>query len=374
MIKPAERESLQSVPIPELPVLDFKTIEFYVGNAKQAAYYYNAFFGFDIVAYRGPETGFRETCSYVLRQNTIQFVLTSALVPGHPVEEHISLHGDGVKDIGFTVSEVTEAYQLAIHRGALSVLEPFRVQDEFGWVERATVATYGDTTHTFINREHYTGVFEPGYIEHHLAGKPIGLQRVDHIVGNVEKHRMEDWVHFYENIFGFYVLREYDEKDISTPYSALISKVMANQSGTVKMPLNEPVQGLWKSQIQEFIDFYKSAGVQHIAISTDDIMSTVKELKERGVRFMTVPETYYTQLSERVGDIAESVNELAKLGILADRDEGGYLLQIFTLPVQDRPTFFYEIIQRHGAEGFGKGNFKALFEAIERDQERRGNL
>lgn len=358
----------------ELPVLDFATMEFYVGNAKQAAHFYNRMFGFDIQAYRGPETGCRDTASYMLQQNNIRFVLTSALTPDHPVAEHVRLHGDGVKDLGFYVSDVEEAYHVAIQRGATSVQPPTTLSDAHGEVYKATVATYGETTHTFVRHDAYTGAFEPGFEPHFVPGKGIGLQRVDHIVGNVEQGRMNDWVSFYEKVFGFYVLRHYDEKDISTPYSALVSKVMANRSGTVKMPINEPAVGARKSQIQEYLDFYHSAGVQHIAISTDDIIHTVSALRQNGLELMTVPEAYYDNLSQRVGDIAEPLAELAKLGILVDRDDGGYLLQIFTLPVQDRPTFFYEIIQRQGAEGFGKGNFKALFEAIERDQERRGNL
>lgn len=374
MIQSLGKDSAVTENPTELPVLGFEAIEFYVGNARQAAYYYNKLFGFDIVAYRGPETGYRDTCSYVLKQNDIRFVVTSALSPEHPVATHVHRHGDGVKDIGFRVPDVTEAHHLAVQRGATSMQSPITLKDEHGIVSKATVATYGDTTHTFIHREGYQGFFEPGFMSFEVPGRALGLKRVDHIVGNVESGQMEEWVRFYERVFGFYVLRHYDEKDISTQYSALVSKVMANRSGTVKMPLNEPAKGLKKSQIQEYLDFYGSAGVQHIAIETDDILFTVRALRERGVMLMTVPEAYYDSVTTRVGSIRESLTELAELGILVDRDDGGYLLQIFTQPVQDRPTFFYEIIQRQGAEGFGKGNFKALFEAIERDQERRGNL
>ncbi len=374
MTPPMTNPNANSTSVSEIPVSDFAAIEYYVGNAKQAAYFYNKLFGFDIVAYRGPETGYRETASYLLRQNNIQFVVTSALLPDHPASLHVQRHGDGVKDIGMKVSDVEAAYRLAVDRGATSVQAPITLEDEFGVVTKATLATYGDTTHTLVSKEGYQGVYEPGFKPLHVPGRSTGLKRVDHIVGNVETGFMDHWVRYYESVFGFYVLRHFDEKDISTQYSALVSKVMANRSGSVKMPINEPAAGLRKSQIQEYLDYYGSAGAQHIAIATDDIIETVSALRQNGVDLMTVPQAYYDDIAQRVGDIAEPLAELAKLGILIDRDEEGYLLQIFTQPIQDRPTFFFEIIQRQGSEGFGKGNFKALFEAIERDQERRGNL
>ncbi len=374
MIQHLEREAMPSSQQSELPVLDFQTIEFYVGNAKQAALYYNKLFGFDIVAYRGPETGHRDSCSYVLRQNNIQFVMTGALQPDHPVAQHVHQHGDGVKDIGFAVSDLNQTIELASRRGAVVTHSAASLADEGGVVHKATIATYGDTTHTFFECEGYHGVCEPGFEPRHLPANPVGLQRVDHIVGNVEKGRMEHWVRFYENVFGFRVFRSFDQSDISTQYSSLVSKVMSNASGTIKLPINEPAEGVWKSQIQEYLDFYGSPGVQHIAISTHNIIETVDALRANGVDFMTVPQTYYDSIAERVGEIREPLQALADLGILIDRDEEGYLLQIFTQPVQDRPTFFFEIIQRAGSEGFGKGNFKALFEAIERDQARRGNV
>jgi 4-hydroxyphenylpyruvate dioxygenase len=374
MIQPMEKEAVMTQAVPELPVQDFQTVEFYVGNAKQAAYFYNKLFGFDIVAYRGPETGFPEAASYVLKQNSIQFVLTTGLSPDHPASMHAQRHGDGIKDLSFKSNNVKAAYTQAVERGATSVMIPTLFKDEFGVVEKATIATYGETTHTFVDRSQYNGIFEPGFTERKVLAEPVGLQRVDHAVGNVEKGKMDEWVRFYESVFGFYVLRHYDENDISTQYSALVSKVMANQSGTIKLPINEPAEGLKKSQIQEYLDFYKSAGVQHMAISTKDILSTVKTLRQRGVELMSVPDNYYTELQERVGNIQEPIEMLKELGILVDRDDEGYLLQIFTQPMEDRPTFFFEIIQRQGSEGFGKGNFKALFEAIERDQAKRGNL
>lgn len=374
MIEDLQKTAMTQAPVQELPVLDFADMTFYVGNAKQAAHYYRQLFGFDIVAYRGPETGHRDTCAYVLQQNQITFVFTAALSADHAVAQHVYHHGDGVKDIGFKVSDVQQAYETAIARGARPVQAPYTLQDESGTVHKAIVATYGDTTHTFIDRSGYQGIFEPEFQPYHLPGQSTGLQRVDHIVGNVEEGLMDQWAEFYQKIFGFYVFRYYSDKDISTQYSALVSKVMANQSGTVKMPINAPASGLKKSQIQEYIDYYKSAGVQHLAISTPDIIQTVRCLRANGVELMRVPQTYYDEIAQRVGHIDESLKDLAELGILIDRDEEGYLLQIFTMPVQDRPTFFFEIIQRQGSEGFGKGNFKALFEAIERDQDRRGNL
>lgn len=361
-------------PQTELPVTGFDSVTFYVGNAKQAAYFYRAALGFDIIGYRGPETGHPETVTYLLQQNNLRFALTSALSPHHPVAQHVQAHGDGIRDIAFACTDVGAAYETALARGAQSVSPPETLQDDHGTLVKATIATYGDTTHTLIDRRNYPGPLEPGFQALFLPGESIGLQRIDHAVGNVETGRMDDWVRYYESVFGFYVFRYYSEKDISTRYSALVSKVMANRSGSIKMPINQPAPGVMKSQIQEYIDFYGSAGVQHLAISTDNILHTVNELRRRGIMLMTVPQAYYEDLAERVGEIRESVPDLAQLGILVDREEGGYLLQIFTQPMQDRPTFFFEIIQRQGAQGFGKGNFKALFEAIERDQARRGNL
>jgi 4-hydroxyphenylpyruvate dioxygenase len=367
--------AFEAGPVPELPILGFDQVTFYVGNAKQSACFYNKIMGFDIIAYQGPETGCRDTCSYLLQQNRIRLVLTAAMTSDHPVARHVAIHGDGIKDIAFRVADIQSVYKTAIQRGAVSVMPPVILSDAQGHIEKATIATYGDTTHTFICRDAYTGDLEPGFIPHHLPTVSTGLHQIDHVVGNVEAHRLEDWVRFYEQVFGFYVLRHYDETDISTQYSALVSKVMANQSGTVKMPINEPAAGLRKSQIEEYLDFYGSAGVQHLALSTQDIISTVRSLRQAGLGLMNVPVTYYEDLRHRIASIVEPMDQLQDLGILVDRDEGGYLLQIFTHPVQDRPTFFFEIIQRcEGAPGFGKGNFKALFEAIERDQALRGNM
>lgn len=361
-------------PEKEIPINGFERIEFYVGNAKQAAHFYHHALGFSCVAYKGPETGSRDVCSYVLRQNDITFVMTSALTPNHEVNAHVDRHGDGIKDVGFAVDDVEAAYKTAMARGATSVMEPVTLTDSMGTVTKATIATYGDTTHTFICRNAYKGVFEPGFVAKDWKAQPIALQRVDHAVGNLPTGDLDKVVSYYETIFGFHVFRFYDEHDISTQYSALVSKVMANASGSIKLPLNEPAPGVGKSQIQEFLDYYHSAGVQHLAIHTSDIVHTVTAMRASGIELMTVPDTYYQELPERVGLINEPIEPLQKLGILVDREGDGYLLQIFTLPVQDRPTFFFEIIQRCGADGFGKGNFKALFEAIERDQARRGNL
>ncbi len=374
MISSTENPVTHTVSHSELPILDFHAIEFYVGNAKQAAYFYNKLFGFDIVAYRGPETGYREAASYLLKQNNIRLVLTAGLSPEHPAVQHVERHGDGIKDISFLVSNLEEAYHLAIQRGALEEQQPTILTDESGRIAKATIGAYGDTTHTFVQMDEYKGPYEPGFKPHHVPSPSTGLKRIDHIVANVEPGKMEAWVEFYQRVFGFYTLCHFDEKDISTQYSALVSKVMANRSGSIKLPINEPAPGLGKSQIQEYLDYYHAPGVQHIAIATEDILSTVSALRQNGLELMTVPDAYYQDLAKRVGTIQESMSELAKLGILVDRDEEGYLLQIFTQPVQDRPTVFFEIIQRQGSGGFGKGNFKALFEAIERDQQRRGNL
>jgi 4-hydroxyphenylpyruvate dioxygenase len=374
MVKEKGQVATQPQAVAEIEVGGFDHIEFYVGNALQACYYYNRGFGFDVIGYRGLETGERDTTSYVLRQNNVTLVLTSAQRPDHPVAEHVHRHGDGVKNIGLKVRDARKAYETAISRGARSVSEPKAVVDEDGAFVSAAVHTYGDTIHTFIERQNYQGAFAPGFKPKKKRSEGIGLLYVDHVVGNVEVGRMEHWVEFYQKVFGFYVYQYFDAKDISTQYSALVSKVMANKSGTIKLPLNEPAEGLRRSQIQEYLDYYLAPGVQHIAIGTKDIIATVSELRERGIKFLTVPRSYYDALPERVGRIDEDIEELAQLGILVDRESEGYLLQIFTKPVEDRPTLFFEVIQRKGARGFGKGNFKALFESIEREQAMRGNL
>lgn len=363
------------VAVEEINIDGFDYVEFFVGNALQACYYYHQGFGFDLVAFRGLETGNRDAVSYVMKQDHVTLVLTAAIQADHEVAEHVKKHGDGVKSIGMRVRDVKKAYETAIARGAKAIYAPKVVEDKNGTYESAAVATYGDTIHTFINRKDYKG-FAPGFKDvTGKSGKQLGLVSIDHIVGNVETEHLAKWVDFYKQIFGFHVFQYFDAEDISTKYSALVSKVMANKSGSIKMPLNEPYeQGLRKSQIQEYLDYYNAAGVQHIAITTRDIIATVGELKKRGIDFLTVPQSYYDTLPERVGKIDEDINELAKLGILVDRESEGYLLQIFTKPVQDRPTLFFEIIQRKGATGFGKGNFQALFESIEREQEVRGNL
>lgn len=358
------------------PIKGTDHIEFYVGNAKQAAHYYITAFGFELIAYSGPETGRRDTASYVLKQGKIVFVLTSALLPHHEIALHVLRHGDGVKVLALWVDNVEEAYQLALDRGAVSAFPVQVLEDEHGTVKMAAIRTYGETIHTLVERDQYHGVFLPGYVakKSELEIHPIGLKYVDHCVGNVDLGDMNRWVQFYEDVLGFNLLVTFDDKDISTDYTALMSKVVSNGNGFIKFPINEPAQGKKKSQIEEYLDFYQGAGVQHIAIATDDIISTVTQLRKNGVEFLHVPEVYYDTVMERVGAIKEDLLKLRDLNILIDRDEEGYLLQIFTKPVQDRPTIFYEIIQREGARSFGKGNFKALFEAIEREQELRGTL
>jgi len=361
--------------VAELPVKGFDYIEFYVGNAKQARYYYEHGLGFEVVGYKGLETGERHTTSYALRQNNITIVLTSALSPDHEVAEHVRKHGDGVRSIGLRVDDARQCYEIAIERGAVSVYEPRVQTDDFGIFVSAAVKTYGDTIHTFVQRKDYDGNIAPGYKLVNSWSGGVGLGTVDHVVGNVESGKMMEWVRFYENIFGFRVFQGFDASDISTQYSALTSRVMANRSGTIKMPINEPAPGEKKSQIQEYLDFYSAPGVQHIAMSTKNIIATVSQLKERGIEFLSVPRAYYESLKERVGLIDEDIEALSRLGILVDRESKGYLLQIFTKPVEDRPTLFFEIIQRkEGASGFGKGNFLALFESLEREQNQRGNL
>lgn len=358
------------------PILGTDYIEFYVGNAKQAAHYYQTAFGFEWVAYKGPETGNRDFCSYVLQQDKIRFILTSALRADHEIAQHVLKHGDGVKALALWVDDARQAYHTALERGAEPAFEPFQIEDAEGTVVMAGIKTYGDTIHTLVERKNYQGVFMPGYQSRKslLEVKSTGLKYVDHCVGNVELGEMNKWVKFYQDVLGFKLLITFDDKDISTEYTALMSKVVSNGSGYVKFPINEPAKGRKKSQIEEYVEFYQGAGVQHIAIETDNILKTVDQLRKNGVDFLYVPDNYYETVLERVGSIDEDLDEIKRLNILVDRDEDGYLLQIFTKPVQDRPTVFFEIIQRRGARSFGKGNFKALFEAIEREQELRGNL
>jgi 4-hydroxyphenylpyruvate dioxygenase len=359
-----------------LPIQRVDYIEFYVGNARQAAHYYRMMFGFTPVAYCGLETGVRDRASYVMRQGKITFVLTAPINPDSSIAEHVKQHGDGVKDICFQVSDVDKVYAEVTKRGAKGVLPPTTLQDQFGSVRKATIAAYGDTTHSFVTRTDYVGGFLPGYklIEDMGTASETGLAAVDHIVANVGWGEMNYWVKFYQNVMGFSQLIGFDDKDISTDYTALMSKVMQNGNGKIKLPINEPAEGRKKSQIEEYLDFYRGPGVQHIALATGNILRTVEELRARGVDFIKVPDTYYEELQQRVGDLKEPIDEIRRLGILVDQDDEGYLLQIFTRPLQDRPTFFFEIIQRRHARSFGKGNFKALFEAIERDQALRGNL
>ncbi len=358
------------------PILGTDYIEFYVGNAKQSAMYYQAAFGYELVAYRGPETGERERVSYLLQQGKIRIMLTAALSPEHEIAKHVKLHGDGVKVLALWVEDAIEAYNKAIERGAETAFEPYTQEDEHGKVVMAGIKTYGETIHNLVERKDYNGVFMPGFMPKSSERQvtPVGLKFVDHCVGNVELGGMNKWVKFYQDVLGFKLLITFDDKDISTKYTALMSKVVSNGNGYIKFPINEPAKGLKKSQIEEFLDFYKTAGVQHIAVATDNILETVSQLRKNGVDFLEVPETYYDDLLDRVGPIDEKIEDLKALNILVDRDDEGYLLQIFTKPVQDRPTLFFEIIQRKGAKSFGKGNFKALFEAIEREQEIRGTL
>lgn len=359
-----------------LPLNGTDHIEFYVGNAKQSAYYYQAAWGYELIAYAGPETGVREKSSYVLKQGKITLVLSTALTPDHEIAQHVLKHGDGVKFLSLWVDDATASFNETTKRGAKPFMEPTVFKDEFGEVVMSGIYTYGETIHRFVERKNYQGPFLPGFKApaHKMKTTPVGLLHVDHCVGNVELGAMNTWVEFYEKVMGFTLLLTFDDKDISTEYSALMSKVVSNGNGYVKFPINEPAEGKKKSQIEEYLDFYRGAGVQHIAVATHDIIKTVTELRNRGVDFLYVPDTYYDDVLDRVGHIDEDLEELKKLNILIDRDEEGYLLQLFTKPVEDRPTLFYEIIQRKGAKSFGKGNFKALFESIEREQELRGNL
>jgi 4-hydroxyphenylpyruvate dioxygenase len=360
-----------------LPIHGTDHVEFYVGNAKQAAYFYRAAMGFSIVAYRGPETGTRDGVSYVLQQNKIRFVLTTPLLPSGEIADHILRHGDGVRSIALWVDDAESAWQETTRRGARGVQAPVTTEDSKGKARVSSIALYGDTVHTFVERGAYRGVFLPGFVEvpgPDRVARPTGLIHIDHMVGNVGWGEMNTWVDFYECVMGFRMFKHFDDEDISTEYSALMSKVMASGNERIRFPINEPAEGRRKSQIEEYLDFYGGPGVQHIAMATDDIITSVTQLRDQGIEFLSIPTTYYEELTARVGRIDEPIDELARLGILVDRDDEGYMLQIFTKPVQDRPTLFYEIIQRKGSRSFGKGNFKALFEAIEREQERRGNL
>jgi 4-hydroxyphenylpyruvate dioxygenase len=360
-----------------LPLLGTDFVEFYAGNAKQAAHYYRSAFGMRLVAYQGPETGIRDRASYVLEQGKIRFVITTALRPNHPVADHVYRHGDGVHSIALRVEDAKAAYSEVKSRGAQILSEPTELRDESGVVRMFSIATYGETVHTFVERDQYEGTFLPGYCpvgSGDSLARPTGLKHIDHMVGNVAKGEMNRWAAFYEKVLGFQLYQHFDDHDISTPYSALMSKVMANGNGRVKFPINEPADGLKKSQIEEYLDFYQGPGVQHIALATDSIIDTVSRLRSQGVEFLEVPPTYYEALSARIGKIDEPLDQLALLGILVDRDDEGYLLQTFTKPVEDRPTLFYEIIERKGSQGFGKGNFQALFVALEAEQARRGNL
>lgn len=360
-----------------LPLMGTDYVEFYVGNAKQAAHYYMSAFGFQALAYAGPETGVKDKVSYVVRQHKLTFVLTTALRTNNPIAEHVYLHGDGVKTLALKVEDATEAWYQTTKRGGKSWLAPETIKDADGQVVISGIHTYGDTVHLFIERKDYNGVFMPGFkawTNPYFQPADTGLLYVDHCVGNVGWNRMNDRVMFYEKVMGFHNILTFDDKDISTEYSALMSKVMSNGNGYVKFPINEPAQGKKKSQVEEYLDYYYGEGVQHVALATNDIVKTVQDLQSRGVEFLRVPVTYYDDLIERVGHIDEDLAPLKKLGILVDRDNEGYLLQLFSRPVQDRPTLFFEIIQRKGAKSFGKGNFKALFEAIEREQAMRGNL
>ena len=359
-----------------LPLQGTDYVEFYVGNAKQAAHYYKTAFGFQSLAYAGPETGVKDKASYVIRQNKLTFVLTTPLRAKNEIADHIYKHGDGVKVIALKVDDAASAWKETTMRGAKSYLEPSTLTDESGNIVMSGIHIYGDTVHVFVERKDYKGVFMPGYREWKSGYNPpdTGLLYVDHCVGNVGWNQMNPWVKFYEEVMGFRNILTFDDKDISTEYSALMSKVMSNGNGFVKFPINEPAEGKKKSQVEEYLDFYDGEGVQHVAIATNNIIETVTELQKRGVEFLKIPESYYAEVLDRVGHIDEDLKPLSQLGILVDRDDEGYLLQIFSKPVEDRPTLFFEIIQRKGAKSFGKGNFKALFEAIEREQAERGNL
>ena len=360
-----------------MPLDGWDHVELWVGNAKQAAFYYESAFGFHRTAYAGPETGVRDRASYVLEQGEIRLVLTSSVRSDSDIARHALTHGDGVKDIALRVPDAANAYREAVARGAEGVIEPHTVEDEFGKVELATIATYGDVVHTFVGRAGYEGAYLPGYVAQDSpngAGDGVGLLAIDHIVGNVELGKMEHWVEYYERVFGMTEMIHFSDDDISTEYSALMSKVMTDGQGKVKFPINEPAEGKRKSQIDEYLEFNEGPGAQHIAMQSSNVVETVEALQQRGVVFLSTPDAYYEETPGRVGEIDQSWEDLRRLRILADRDDDGYLLQIFTKTAQDRPTLFFEVIERHGARGFGDGNFKALFEAIEREQALRGNL
>lgn len=376
MEKALTQDQLTPASVDFLPINGTDYLEIYVGNCKQAAHFYKTAFGFQDLAYAGLETGLKDRESYVLVQDKIRLVLTSPLKSGTAIGEHIDKHGDGIKVVALWVDDARQAYKETIKRGAKSYMEPVVVTDDTGEVVKAGIYTYGETVHIFIERKNYHGIFLPGYRELKTSYHPsvVGLKYVDHMVGNVGWGEMKTWVNFYAHVMGFTQLVSFDDKDISTEYTALMSKVMSNGNGRIKFPINEPAEGKKKSQIEEYLDFYEGAGVQHIAVATDNIVETVTALRDRGIEFLRVPSTYYDDLLDRVGEIDEDLEPLKELGILVDRDDEGYLLQIFTKPIEPRPTLFFEIIQRKGAKSFGKGNFKALFEAIEREQEIRGTL
>ncbi len=359
-----------------LPLMGTDYVEFYVGNAKQSAHFYKTAFGFQSLAYAGPETGLMDRVSYVIRQNKLTFVLTTALRQDHEIATHVNKHGDGVKVLALMVEDATDAWEQTTKRGGKSYMKPKKLTDENGNVVMSGIHTYGETVHLFIERKNYEGVFMPGFRKMESVNNPpsTGLLYVDHCVGNVGWNQMNPWVKFYEEVMGFKNILSFDDNDISTEYSALMSKVMSNGNGFVKFPINEPAEGKKKSQVEEYLDFYNGEGVQHVAIATADIVTTVKDLQSRGIEFLKIPMSYYADVLDRVGKIDEDLLPLSELGILIDKDEEGYLLQIFSKPLQDRPTLFFEIIQRKGAKSFGKGNFKALFEALEREQDARGNL
>lgn len=359
-----------------LPLNGTDYVEFYVGNAKQASHFYRTAFGFQPLAYAGLETGIKDRCSYVLAQDKIRLVLTTPMDPKSEISEHIRKHGDGVKVIALWVDDAKAAFEETTNRGAKPYMQPTVTEDENGKVVRSGIHTYGDTVHIFVERKEYKGIFLPGFEKWapDYRPEPVGLKYIDHMVGNVGWGEMDIWADFYARVMGFANLITFDDKDISTKFTALMSKVMTNGNGRIKFPLNEPAEGIKKSQIEEYLDFYGGSGCQHIAVATDDIISTVRAMRDRGVEFLYVPGTYYDTVGERVGEIDEDMKKLKELGIMVDRDDEGYLLQIFTRPVEDRPTLFFEIIQRKGAMSFGKGNFKALFESIEAEQARRGTL
>jgi 4-hydroxyphenylpyruvate dioxygenase len=358
-----------------MPLHGIDHVELYVGNAAQSTYFYVRALGFHEVGYAGLQTGVRDRTSHVLEQGRIRLVLTGALTPDHEIGGHHARHGDGVKVIALSVPDVEHAYREATTRGAKGVREPWEESDEHGTIRLATIETYGETVHTFVDRSAYHGPFRPGYVARDAgADDTVGLLAIDHIVGNVELGTMDRWVKYYEDVFGMTEMLHFTDEAISTEYSALMSKVVTSGNGRIKFPINEPAEGKRKSQIDEYLEFYGGAGAQHIAVATRDIVKTVEEMTARGIQFLRTPETYYDEVPERIGEIDEDLADLRRLGILVDRDDEGYLLQIFTKPIGDRPTMFYEVIERHGARGFGEGNFKALFEAIEREQELRGNL